>query len=66
MLRPTPLPVSVFVDLYGMRRSVLITIAALNLNAGLRLIPVTGKGYEGASLASMLFNGVAGGDTVFC
>ena len=53
-------PVSVVVDVFGMRKSVLITIAALNLNAGLRLLPITGIDYESASLVSMFFNGVAG------
>lgn len=56
----SPSAVSAFVDSFGMRRSVLITIAALNLNAGLRLLPVTGRDYEGASLVSMVFNGIAG------
>jgi FLVCR family MFS transporter len=57
------IPFSACVDLFGMRKSVLVTIVALNLNAGLRLLPlatVHAGGYRAASMASMFFNGVAG------
>jgi FLVCR family MFS transporter len=56
-------PVAACVDLFGMRLSILVTIAALNVNAGLRLLPLSlvhASGYEAASMLSMVANGVAG------
>lgn len=57
------IPIAASIDLFGMRWNILLTIAALNVNAGLRLLPLSlvhNSGYEAASLVSMVSNGVAG------
>ena len=56
-------PLGVWVDGRGMRAPIIVTIVALCINSGLRCLPrssVGEGGYSSISMASMVFNGIAG------
>jgi hypothetical protein len=56
------IPTAAAIDLKGMRWSILLTIVALCINAGLRCIPLSWIGESGmkaACMISMIFNGMS-------
>jgi MFS transporter, FLVCR family, disrupted in renal carcinoma protein 2 len=56
-------PLGVWVDGRGMRAPIILTIVALCVNSGLRCLPRASVGegaYSSISMASMVFNGIAG------